>query len=104
MKVLNRDGQQLHQYQQNFVTYSNFSVISGVLELFEEEDQTDWYNPRPCILIWKPKEFRSYAIMICFSYKLLVHLIFPYPYLIIIYSDHLKRERETDLCLVFSLY
>jgi hypothetical protein len=36
MKVLNRDGQQLHQYQQNFVTYSNFSVISGVLELLDE--------------------------------------------------------------------
>ena len=29
------------------------------------------------------------AIMICFSYKLLVHLVFPYPYLIIIYNDHL---------------
>ena len=40
------------------------------------------------------------AIMIFFSHKLLVHLIFPYLYLIIIYNDHLKRERERLLsCL-----
>ena len=34
--------------------------------------------------------------IICASSKLLVHLVFPYPYLIIIYNDHLKRERERE--------